>query len=92
MNYSLLLLEFDLLNHFRVLKNLSDLFLYCLVSDGFNAGDGGTGSSYFILQITNNTGHTGKADTTGTTAGAVQNGTTDIIEDGLFLKPDRTFL
>lgn len=92
MNHSILFLELHLVNHFRVLKNLSDLFLSCLVSDGLNAGDGGTGSVYSILQITNNTGHTSKTGTAGTTAGAVQNSTTDIIEDSLFVKPDRTFL
>ena len=99
MNYNLfgtagimLGLEFHLVNHFRILKNLSNLFLNGFVSNGFNAGDGGTGIIRFILQITNNTGHPGKADTTGAAAGAVQHGTTNIIEDGFFLKPDSTFL
>jgi len=85
-------LKFHLVNHFHVLKNLSNLFLNGFLNNRFNTGDGGTGIIRFILQIMNNTGHPGKADTTGTTAGAVQYGTTNIIEDGFFLKPDSTFL
>jgi len=89
---TLLWLEFHLVNHFCILKHLSNLFLNGFVGNRFNTGDGHAGSVRFILQITNDTGHTGKTDTTGATAGAVQNGTADIIEDGLFLKPDSTFL
>ncbi len=88
----LLWLEFHLLNQFRILKNLSNLFLIGFVGNRFNTGDGRAGSVRFIFQITYDTGNTGKTDTTGATAGAVQNGTTDIIEDGLFLKPDSSFL
>ena len=84
-------LEFHLLNHFCFLKGLSDLFLNGDVGNGLNERDGNTGIICFILEINDHTRHPGKADTTGTTAGTVQNGTTDIIEDGLFLKPDRTF-
>jgi len=85
-------LEFHLLDHFRVLKNPSNLFLIGFVGNRFNTGDGCAGSVPFIFQSTNNTGDTGKTDTTSTTAGAVQNGTTDIIEDRLVLKTDSAFL
>ena len=85
-------LEFHLMNHFCVLKNLADFFLKRFVGNGFDAGDGHPGLICFILQRINNTGHPGKTDTTGTTTGPVQHGTTDLIEDGLFLKPDSSFL
>jgi len=84
-------LKFNLLNHFRVLKNFPELFLDGFICDGFNHGDRGTGSICFILEIMNNTRHPGKTDTTGSAAGAVQHGTTDIVENGMFLKPDSTF-
>jgi len=85
-------LKFNLLNHFRILKNFLELFLGGFIRDGFNHGDGGTGSIRFILEIMNNTGHPCKTDTTGSAAGAVQHGTTDIIENGTILKPDSIFL
>ena len=85
-------LEFNLLNHFRVLKDFSELFLDGFIRDGFNHGDRGTKSIRFILEIMNNARHPGKTDTTGSTAGTVQNGTTNIIKNGLFLKPDSLFL
>lgn len=85
-------LEFHLVNHFLVDKNLTDFFLNSFVGNGLDAGDGGAGIIRFVLQIINNTGYSGKTDTTGAAAGTVQHSTTNIIEDGLFLKPDSTFL
>ena len=85
-------LKFNLLNHFRVLKHFLDLFLDGFIRDGFNLGDRGTGSIRFILEIMNNTRYSGKTDTTGSAAGAVQHSATDIIENGTTLKPDSTFL
>ena len=85
-------LKFNLLNHFRVLKNFLELFLDGFIRDGFNLGDRGTGSIRFILEIMNNTRHPGKTDTTRSAASAVQHSTTDIIENGTILKPDSTFL
>jgi len=84
-------LKFNLLNHFSVLKNFSELFLDGFIRDGFNHGDRGTGSIRFILEIMNNTRHPGKTDTTSSAAGAVEHGTTDIIENGVFLKPHSRF-
>lgn len=84
-------LEFHLKNHFRVLKNFADFFLKSFIDDGFDAGDGSTGVICFVFQLINNTGHPGKTDTTSTATGTVQHGTTDIIEDALFLQPDNPF-
>ncbi len=80
------------MNHFRFLKDFADLFLKRFVCDGFDAGDGSTVVICFVSQRINNTGHPGKADTTGAATGAVQHGTTNIIEDGLFFKPNNPFL
>ena len=84
-------LKFNLLNHFRVLKNFAELFLDGFIRDGFNHGDRSTGNIRFILEIMNNTRHPGKTDTTGSAAGTVHHGTADIIENGIFLKPDSAF-
>ena len=85
-------LEFHLVDHFRILENFSDFLLKGFVSDGFNTRDECTGSIRLIPQGMNNTRHPGKTNTSGTAAGAVQHGTSNVIQDSLFLKSEGIFL